>query len=98
MKYLSVDSNLTKSGGDNQVQAHSTFVGQAHFAGSGPDGQECRSCSHATVEKKSPKDGSIKLISCSKFRELMRTRDVKTFHPRAHACKYFEEGKPNEQR
>lgn len=98
MKHLEMDGHLKADGATDQKRAHQTFVGQAHFAGSGPAGRECRNCSLAKVEKQSPKDLSVQAVSWAQWRKLMRTTTVKSFSPRAQACKYFVEGEPIKRR
>jgi hypothetical protein len=60
-----------------------TWEGQAHFAGSGPYGAQCRNCQHW--------DGGMgRNRSCAKFRRMTGVKS-KLVPGYAGACKYFEQ-------
>ena len=42
--HVPVDQHLHAAGFEDRIAE--TYLGQAHFAGSGPDGTACRNCQH----------------------------------------------------
>lgn len=83
MSLLGINPKLTHGPGDFHAQAAVTHRGQAHFAGTGPAGAICGSCSHYGGGKENGRQ------PCRKFRDL--TGKTGPVLPKdASACKYFE--------
>lgn len=66
--------------------AMKTFVGMAHFAGSGPKGKTCRQCLFYGNEGYKKTNKELKASSCSKGLGGK-------FPHSAMACKYFDENR-----
>lgn len=58
--HLVLDKSLHEAGFEERVRG--TFLGQAHFAGSGPSGTSCRECEHWGV-KLYPRDAEPHVAS-----------------------------------
>ena len=78
IRYLPTTQHLTARDA-NQEQ---TFVGQAYFAGTGPEGKTCGSCAHWQGK---PQD---KQCVKFQFRGAQKSGRVPSY---ALACKYFDE-------
>jgi hypothetical protein len=69
------------------------FCGMAHFAGTGPEGETCRTCAHWTPDsgRHSYVTGikQIKPCRCAKFAQLMRGKLGGVIPHFARACRYF---------
>jgi hypothetical protein len=77
-------------------QQRQTHKGQAHWAGSGPEGKSCRECKFFLPQGRyasgSPSRamGELKPGRCRKAAQLTG-RQTAAFTYRAIACKYFEQ-------
>ncbi|MDH7790710.1 hypothetical protein [Ochrobactrum sp. AN78] len=62
--HIIMNEHLTKAGFDGAVSK--TYLGQAHFAGTGPTGKTCRECIFWHQWKwKKPANGKYERVSCS---------------------------------
>ena len=72
-----------------------THAGQAHWAGSGPEGRTCRECNfyktagHYANSGKRPRQ--LKDARCNKFRQLMGKKSGAPIPHHAKACRFFDE-------
>ena len=62
-----------------------TYQGQAHWAGSGPNGVKCAACLYLVDRKHD-------FGRCSQFSRLMGGKIGKRFPAGAASCKYFAKG------
>jgi hypothetical protein len=79
--------------GPNDGLAHSTWPGQAHWGGSGPQNMTCRHCEHWAHgnnyhSKRGRYGGLLKPARCRKFRALTLT-DGDPVPDDAAACRHF---------
>jgi hypothetical protein len=89
---LSFGAHLTQD--ELNHPAARTYIGQAHFAGSGPAGKTCRECCFWVpapgTTKHAYDQSGIKAHRCTKRASMMRSKDAQLVPPKASACKYFE--------
>jgi hypothetical protein len=90
--------------GAHERLAANTHKGMAHFAGSGPDGETCRTCVFWKFEKRyfskgGRHGGQLKPCACRKFKELMNGTTGAEVPHNARACKYWQatESPPSER-
>ena len=94
-KRLRFGAHLTRD--ELSQPAAQTYVGMAHFAGTGPGGKTCRECRHWAPASGLTKHSyganrELKAHRCLKRSALMRAglKDVPLVPSRAAACKYFK--------
>lgn len=51
-EHIKINDRLTSADHDGAIRE--TYLGQAHIAGTGPNGKTCRECAHWYVEKYNP--------------------------------------------
>ncbi len=93
---------LTRPEGDDESRRRAmTYVGMAHFAGSGPPGQTCRGCEHWLTNgwhaDKMSHRGALKDSVCDAYVRMKGKAASKSTPKVPHsawACRYFE---PREQ-
>lgn len=93
-----MDNHLTRPQGEEMaaMQAKTTH-GMAHWAGSGPDGAECRMCKFLVNSAKRFRRSAGRLDPrrCQKYAMLMRSATGgenvhgSTIEPDTAACRYF---------
>jgi hypothetical protein len=75
-------------------QLRTTYAGQAHWAGSGPQGEWCRNCVFwSWANRSNNKDLSAR--PCVRYRELTGDTKPKTVPHDAKACRHFESREPS---
>lgn len=71
-----------------------THAGQAHFAGTGPDGKSCRQCVHWAFAGhyaiRSHHGGALKPAPCGQFKRMMNAAGAPV-PAKAKACRFFSE-------
>lgn len=71
-----------------------TAVGQAHWAGTGPDSTKCLGCAHASFNgyyaKRGAGGGNLKPIGCLKYRDMMG--HMPKYDGNRASCRFFEPG------
>lgn len=87
---------FTSMFGEWETAYRKTFPGQAHLAGSGPEGKTCRECRlfsnegrYSANSAKHPPN-SLKPGHCRKYTVLMKRQGAKFPHS-ARACRHFEQ-------
>ena len=81
---IDVTPGLTKPHGEGATEKHfKTYKGMAHFAGTGPEGKQCKECRHFL--KKAPHKPS----PCSEYKRLTTDKVARNVPTTADACKYF---------
>lgn len=92
MARLNLTPRLTQALPQQQArQIAQSYEGQAHFAGTGPDGEICRNCAfwapfgHSHYATR----GTLKPQPCAKFKHLTGKLGPDVPHD-ARACRHFE--------
>lgn len=95
--FLDIDHRLTRDPTSDRAAA--THAGQAHFAGTGPQGRTCRECkfwitvsagvSHAYYAGAARHGRTLKPHPCKLFRKFTGKPGTPVPY-NAGACKYFE--------
>lgn len=67
-----------------------TAPGQAHFAGTGPSGMNCRQCRHWGSRMKDLPGPQVQRAQCGKYIELTKDAKGPPVPARALACQHFE--------
>lgn len=80
------DLRFKQTGDDWDQAARKTYVGMAHFAGTGPAGKTCRTCTHFAPAFK----GRSRNRVCHRFKELTG-KWGDSIPAKALACKHYEE-------
>jgi hypothetical protein len=101
MGLIAEQSHLTVLDPDFEAKRNRTYPGMAHFAGTGPSGQVCRSCLFWTgcgvdsgyYAKNGKHGGQLKPRACARHRALMGGEIGPAIPHGASACKYFDESK-----
>lgn len=83
------EENLTRAHGALEANIRMSHAGQAHFAGTGPDGKTCRMCEHWKSEGYAA-SGILKPVRCTKYQQLTGKPGSAVPHS-APVCKYFSE-------
>jgi hypothetical protein len=89
MTLLKSTPHLTTTDADRRIGQ--THVGQAHFAGTGPDGAKCGACVHFDPQR-AGRGGIFKqgpTGCCIQYTNLMRRRGP-AFSATAAACRHFK--------
>jgi hypothetical protein len=66
--------------------------GMAHFAGTGPLGKDCGSCTYFEVKNRPKNPKLAAACVCRKWCALMdrKVKEAPSIHPWFNACKYYE--------
>ncbi len=98
-----IQKHHTEPNPDLAQLARLSHPGQAHFAGTGPQGKTCRECVHWNAPRsyfdyysKGSKHGQVlKPQKCAKYFRLMNGSFGDNVPHEAPSCKYFEQSEIN---